>query len=310
MPRCTARTKSGRHDGSGGELDERDLSGAARTSTPGADRLQESAGLRALQVLARPADAAALAAILLCAGAGWAYLIGWPVMPGSAPGAGMGQMDMSGMDMPDMAMPALVSWTWREGALLFGMWAIMMVAMMLPSAAPMILLFSRVGAGRSARGGTPVPMAFFALGYVVVWWAFSAIAALTQWHLHRAALLSADMQLAGPAAAMVLIAAGIYQWLPVKERCLAACRSPIGFLSTYWRDGYRGAFSMGVTHGAFCVGCCWLLMALLFVTGVMSLVWVAAIAAVVLVEKVFPAGRVISRVAGILFIGAGAAILL
>ena len=217
---------------------------------------------------------------------------------------------MSGMDMSGM-QPALHEWTFREGLLLFVMWAVMMVAMMLPSAAPMILLFSRIGASRATRGSRHTPVAFFVAGYLLVWWGFSAIAALIQWSLHSAALLSADMRMAGTVAgAVILIAAGVYQWLPVKHTCLTHCRSPLGFLTTSWREGRAGALRMGITHGAFCAGCCWLIMALLFVTGVMNLAWVAALSAVVLLEKVSPAGPAIARAAGVIFVLAGVALIL
>lgn len=215
---------------------------------------------------------------------------------------------MSGMKM---ASPALDSWSASDGVMLFTMWGIMMVAMMLPSAAPMILLFSRIGATRSAKGSRYTPVAFFAIGYLLVWWAFSAIAALIQWALHSAAILSPEMRAASPVAgAAILIAAGLYQWLPVKQACLSHCRSPLGFLATSWREGRRGALGMGMTHGAFCVGCCWMLMSLLFVGGVMNLAWVAGLTALVLLEKVIPAGPAVARLGGIGFIIAGVALII
>jgi predicted metal-binding membrane protein len=131
-----------------------------------------------------------------------------------------------------------------------------------------------------------------------------------QFTLHSLALLSPDMRAASPyAGAALLIAGGIYQWLPVKQSCLAHCRSPLGFLSTSWREGRAGAVMMGVTHGAFCVGCCWMLMALLFVAGVMNLVWVAALSIVVLLEKVMPGGQWIARGLGIVLILSGVMLL-
>ncbi len=217
---------------------------------------------------------------------------------------------MSGMDMSGM-QPALHEWTFREGLLLFVMWAVMMVAMMLPSAAPMILLFSRVSTARATRGSRHTSVAFFVAGYLVVWWGFSIVAAILQWSLHSSALLSPDMRVASMiAGGIILIAAGIYQWLPIKQTCLTHCRSPLGFLTTSWREGRDGALRMGITHGAFCAGCCWLIMALLFVTGVMNLAWVAALSAVVLLEKVSPAGPAIARAAGVIFLAAGVALIL
>ena len=241
--------------------------------------------------------------MVLTAAAAWAWLIHSSSMPGS-----MGGMNMSAMEA---AAPALGSWSAGEAWLLFMMWAVMMVAMMLPSAAPMILLFSRIGASRAARGTRYTPVVFFALGYLTVWWGFSGIAGLVQWGLQSAAILSADMRTASPAAgAAILILAGIYQWLPVKQTCLSHCRSPLGFLTSSWREGRRGALVMGITHGAFCVGCCWMLMALLFVAGVMNLAWVAALSVIVLLEKIFPAGAAIARAAGVLFIVAGIRLIL
>lgn len=238
-----------------------------------------------------------LAAIVLSVIAAWVYLIEGP-MPGSMSGEGMAGMAM--------AATTVTSWGWKEGLLLFLMWAVMMVAMMLPSAAPMILLFSRISAARSARGDRATPVTFFAAGYLSAWGAFSAIAAFIQWTLHSFAVLSPAMRTSSHiAGAAILIGAGIYQWLPVKQTCLSHCRSPLGFLSTSWREGRAGAVRMGLEHGAFCVGCCWMLMALLFVAGVMNLAWVAVLSAIVLVEKALPGGPVVARAAGALLIVAG-----
>ncbi len=247
-----------------------------------------------------------MAAIVVTVAAAWAYLARSAAMSGS-----MGDMaDMADMAGMDMGAAALERWSWTEWGLLFTMWAVMMAAMMLPSAAPMMLLFSRIGLSRSSRGGRHLPVLFFGLGYLTVWWGFSAVAALIQWQLHGAAVLSADMRAVSPVfGGLVLIAAGVYQWLPVKQTCLRHCRTPFGFLTTSWREGDWGALSMGLTHGVFCLGCCWLLMALLFVTGVMNLAWVAAISGIVLLEKVVPGGPVIARAAGIIFICVGLAFL-
>lgn len=252
-----------------------------------------------VEAAARRPNVIALAAIILTVAAAWIYLVKAP-MPGSMSGEGMAGMAMTA--------PSLGTWSALDGLLLFAMWAVMMVAMMLPSAAPMILLFSRIGATRSARAGASTPVLFFALGYLIVWWSFSAVAALVQWALHSLALLSPDMRAPSPVAgAVILIAAGVYQWLPIKQTCLKHCRSPLGFLATSWREGRRGAIAMGIEHGAFCVGCCWLLMALLFVAGVMNLVWVAALSTIVLMEKVAPRGAVIARAVGVGFIVTGVA---
>jgi predicted metal-binding membrane protein len=204
-----------------------------------------------------------------------------------------GQADMS---MP-MAAPA--SWSVEELGWLTTMWAIMMVAMMIPSAAPAILLYAEVSRRRRAQAVPAVSAGWFTLGYLLAWTAFAIVAATAQWMLHGAALLSPAMTSASPLlGGALLIAAGVYQWLPLKGRCLTHCRSPIGFLAAEWREGPAGALAMGLRHGRHCVGCCWLLMALLFVAGVMNLLWIAAIAAFVLVEKLVPGGRVVGRVAG------------
>jgi predicted metal-binding membrane protein len=140
----------------------------------------------------------------------------------------------------------------------------------------------------------------FVGGYVLAWTTFSVAAAAAQVGLHRAALLAADMRLSSSAiSGALLIVAGVYQWLPLKNACLSHCHSPVGFLSQYWREGRLGGFVLGLRHGIFCVGCCWLLMALLFVVGVMNLFWVAALAAFVLIEKLLGRGTQLPRVAGV-----------
>ena len=205
-----------------------------------------------------------------------------------------------------MAMPHVRSWGGAELALLVAMWAVMMVAMMLPSAAPLVLLFATIARRRRAARSPAAPTAALAAGYLLAWTAFSVVAALAQWGLHQAALLSPAMASTSPAlGALVLVGAGAYQWTPLKGRCLAECRSPMGFVAREWREGVRGALVMGARHGAFCVGCCWVLMALLFVAGVMNLLWVAALAAFVLVEKAAPGGAWLGKAAGVLLVAAG-----
>ncbi|MFQ5788944.1 MAG: DUF2182 domain-containing protein [Acidobacteriota bacterium] len=209
--------------------------------------------------------------------------------------------DMKGMDMSaEMAMPQMQAWDAMNLILLFVMWAVMMVAMMVPSAAPLILLFAKVNRQKRERQDPVVPTAVFLLGYLLVWAGFSAAATLAQWGLHSAALLSPMMMSTSPLlGGMLLIGAGIFQFTPLKRACLVHCRSPLGFLMTEWREGKLGALIMGVKHGTYCVGCCWILMALLFVAGVMNLLWVATITAFVLVEKVIPRGELVGRVAGV-----------
>lgn len=233
------------------------------------------------------------AALLGLAALAWAHLLG------------MAPHDEGMADM-DMAMPPLQPWSTADLALLVGMWAVMMVAMMLPSAAPLVLLFATMARRRRERQSPAAPTSALAAGYLLTWMAFSVVAALAQWGLHRTALLSPAMASTSPTlGGLLLIGAGVYQWTPLKGRCLAACRSPLGFLTREWREGTRGALVMGARHGTFCVGCCWVLMALLFVAGVMNLLWVAGIAAFVLVEKAAPAGRRVGTVAGLLLVAWG-----
>ena len=207
--------------------------------------------------------------------------------------------------MPGMAM-TMHAWSWVEIGALVVMWAVMMIAMMLPAAAPMILMFATIRRRRAAEGRTAVPTAIFVLAYLVVWAIFSVIAALAQAGLHAAALLSPAMAATSPwLAGGLLIVAGVFQWTPLKRACLAACRSPLSFLMTGWSEGRSGAFLMGLRHGFYCLGCCWALMALLFVAGVMNLLWIAAIAVAVLVEKVMPRGDLVGRLAGVALVVAG-----
>jgi predicted metal-binding membrane protein len=184
---------------------------------------------------------------------------------------------------------------------------VMMVAMMLPSAAPVTLLVAGIAQKRAASGARrAMPTLLFVAGYLGVWVAFAAIATLLQWQLEEARLLSDTMALASMVAAgAVLIAAGIYQWTPLKQACLRHCRSPLEFLLFHWRDGAAGAFVSGLRHGAFCFGCCWMLMALLFVGGIMNLAWIGGIALLVLIEKVLPWGEWTGRATGAVMIGWG-----
>jgi predicted metal-binding membrane protein len=202
----------------------------------------------------------------------------------------------------DMAMDAMqpMAWTVGTAVLMFFMWWIMMVAMMLPSAAPMILLFAAVNRKQRDKGSPYVPTGVFAFGYLAVWGFFSLLATAAQWGLERSALLSSMM--VGTSVvlgALLLIAAGVWQLTPLKQACLRHCRSPIHFLSHHWRKGRLGAFRMGVEHGAFCLGCCWFLMALLFYGGVMNLYWIVGLALFVLLEKVLPGGHRLGGVAGV-----------
>ena len=205
-----------------------------------------------------------------------------------------------------MAMPSAAPWDAGEITGLALMWIVMMVAMMVPSVTPVILLFAGVTRRRRMQGVPAAPVAVFTLGYLLAWSGFAILAALTQSALHSAALLSPAMASASPLlGGAILILAGGYQLLPLKGACLSHCRSPLGFFSTGWREGTFGALRMGFRHGSYCVGCCWALMALLFVAGVMNLLWVAAIALFVLAEKVVPNGRLMGRITGVALAGLG-----
>jgi len=219
---------------------------------------------------------------------------------------------MSHIGMADMPMAsgphALSAGTL---ALTFVMWAVMMVGMMLPSTAPTILLYGALVRKNGERGTVLPAVWIFTGGYLAVWMGFSLAAALLQVALERVALLTPMMVSASEGlSAAILIAAGIYQWLPVKRACLSKCRNPLELFVTRWRAGAGGAFHMGAEHGLFCVGCCWMLMLLLFVAGVMNLVWVALIAAFVFVEKLLPAGKFASGFASVALVLSGLLLLM
>lgn len=231
----------------------------------------------------------------------WGYTIYLAYNMGGM-GGGLGTMGR------EMAMlPMMRSWTLWDFLLVFVMWSVMMVAMMVPSAAPMVLMFAAVYRKRREQGGPFVSTGVFLCGYLVVWSAFSLTAVLAQYALQQAALVSPMMETTAPwLGAALLGAAGAFQFMPLKEACLAKCRTPMGFIMTEWREGGRGAFIMGLRHGAYCTGCCWALMALLFVGGVMNLLWVAFLALFVMVEKVVPAGGLLGKAGGIVMIAWGA----
>ncbi len=223
-------------------------------------------------------------------------------------GAGlhMDEMDMGGGQIMLMAPP----WTAGYAAMILLMWIIMMAAMMLPSAAPAILLVSALTTQRGERRAVGAS-GQFALGYLAVWGAFSVIATGLQWGLDRAGLLSETMA-SGSAilAGSLLVAAGVYQWTPWKRACLRHCRSPLEFLPRYWRQGILGPMRAGAWHGAYCLGCCWMLMGLLFVGGLMNIFWIAGLAFLVLAEKLLPLGPRVSRLTGVALTGWGVFVLL
>jgi predicted metal-binding membrane protein len=201
-------------------------------------------------------------------------------------------------------------WTPFDFLMMFLMWAVMMVGMMVPTAVPMTLIYAAV-ARKAQRQGTPLaPTGAFVTGYIAMWTLFSVGATAAQWGLDQAALLSPMMVSKSPAlGAGLLIAAGLYQLTPFKNACLEHCRGPADFFTRNWRKGMGGAFRMGLVHGAYCLGCCWVLMGLLFFGGVMNLLWIAAITFFVLLEKVLPSGDRGGKVAGALMLAAGGAML-
>ncbi len=206
-----------------------------------------------------------------------------------------------------LAMPMTSAWSAGQVTLMGSMWAVMMAAMMLPSAIPMVLTYDRMDRGSTdGRGGSTT---VFVVGYVVIWSVFAVAATALQWVLHDLALVNAMGALTQSGlAGLFLVGAGIFQFTPVKRRSLEACRTPVGFLTTSWREGSIGALRMGLHHGTLCLRCCWALMVLLFVLGVMNLIWIAVLALFVLAEKVSRRGELVSQAGGIVMIlwGVGA----
>jgi len=183
---------------------------------------------------------------------------------------------------------------------MFSMWAVMMVAMMTPSAAPMVFAVAHMSRSRAGEETPTGSSGAFLLGYVALWTGFSLLATVAQTVLSHAKLVSSmGVSTNHYLSAALLLTAGIYQFSPWKHACPAKCRAPLGFLLTEWRSGRRGAFIMGLRHGLYCTGCCWLLMALLFVAGTMNLAWIAALTVMVLAEKVLPFGGVVSKLLGV-----------
>lgn len=257
---------------------------------PGADKMLVYAGVVALVALA------------------WGYTL-------AGAGMGMNAFEMTAMTplpgQPSMPM-ALPQWDAAYAITLFAMWLVMMIAMMLPSALPLILVYAQVqrkaaATPRSAAQAT----ALFVAAYLLVWAGFSLAATLAQWLLASTDMLSPMLTASTPAlAATLLIAAGLYQLTPLKHSCLSNCRSTMNFIATHWRPGKAGALRMGIVHGAQCLGCCWALMALLFVGGVMNLYWIAGLAVFVLIEKTLPRGHAIGYASGIALLAWGVVLLL
>jgi predicted metal-binding membrane protein len=238
------------------------------------------------------------------AAAAWIYL----VVVARPRSTGMAQTGMSDHSMGHavQSIMQMRGWPATESGLMLSMWAVMMVAMMLPTAVPMTLVYAAV-ARKAERDGHPIaPTSVFVAGYLAVWVVFSVAAAAGQRGLDQLALLSPAMASASPVlGSALLISAGVYELTPMKHACLAQCRAPAHFIAMSWRPGPTGAFRMGLGLGAYCLGCCWVLMGLLFLGGVMNLLWIAAIAAFILLEKTTPFGENGGRAVGIAMVFVG-----
>lgn len=257
--------------------------------------------------------AVALAAIALLS---WIYILmliwqmdhGMPVASGgSMAGMSMGNMDMQHMAMAGMTALATPGCT--DLPVLLLMWSVMMIGMMTPSAAPMILLYARVARQAAAKGQPFAATSWFASGYLLAWIGFSLLASVAQIWLQRQALLTPAMDSSNRLfSGFLMLAAGLFQWGPLKDACLSECRMPLRFIQRH--GGFRReaghSLRLGFVHGSYCVGCCWALMALLFVGGVMNMLWIAGLSILVLLEKMMPLGRALARVIGVaLFLGGG-----
>ena len=261
----------------------------------------------AVEALLRREDIVVLAALVVLIVLAWLALF-------TGAGTGMDPFAMTGWLLPVTPPAAAPAWTLSYWLIMFFMWAAMMVAMMLPSASPMVLLFARVARqaeaqGHDLRARAAIPA--FASGYLAIWILFSLLAVMVQWGLERLGALSAMMSLsAGLLSGSLLIAAGLYQLTPFKAACLTHCRTPASFLAAHWRKGVGGAWRMGLTHGLYCLGCCAVLMGLLFVGGVMNLIWIAGLTLLVAIEKLTPFGAAAAKTVGAILIAGGVALVL
>ena len=248
----------------------------------------------------------ALALTLLIA-VTWSYLLWLSV------DMGMGGMDMTGFRMipagMGLMMPVAAPWRAMEFASVFAMWTVMMVGMMTPSAMPMILMYARVGRETEPQAAPLSATVWFAAGYFLVWTAFALLATFVQWAFARTAVLDSAMaSTSNVVGGLLFIAAGSYQWTRLKDVCLTQCQTPFAFLMRqggFRRDAF-GSLILGIRHGAYCVGCCWALMALLLVGGAMNVLWIVLLALLIVLEKVTPSGRLIAHLAGIVLLSGGA----
>src|SRR6476620_6224152 len=260
----------------------------------------------ALEAVLRRDRAIVTAALFVLAAFAWAYVL-WLAVD-----MDMGDMDMSGFRMipagTALMTALMMPTTAPEFAFVFAMWAVLMVGMMTPSATPMILIYARVGRQAAQQGKPFAASSWFAGGYLLAWVGFALVATFAQWALERGSLLTPKMAAAsGVLSGIVLIVAGLYQWTPLKDACLWQCRTPLQFIQHHggFRPDAFGSLALGAHHGAYCVGCCWVLMAILFAGGVMNVLWIVAVTIFVLVEKMVPVGRVISRLSGTGFFATG-----
>ena len=241
----------------------------------------------------------------------WTY-----ILTGAGTGMSVRAMTVISLFPHRMTGTPLQQGEWTSGywIIMLLMWWVMMIAMMTPSATPMILLYTRAtryAQGKGQTGRNVVPTAAFAGGYLLAWFGFSVLATVAQRWLEASGSISA-MWMASTSAglsAAVLIFAGAYQLSPWKHRCLNHCRAPAAFLACHNRPGRLGALRMGIEHGAFCVGCCWVLMMLLFMGGIMNVLWISVLAIIVLLEKLIPQGPWFARIMGMALIAWGAATL-
>ena len=261
----------------------------------------------ALSALLKRDGLIAAGALIALTALAWAYVL-WLAAEMNTASA-----SMPGMDMGAMMAPAFVPWTAMHALFVFVMWAVMMIGMMTPSVAPMVLIYTQVARQSRTLAGTLgkpfAPAGWFASGYLLAWTLFAALATAAQYGLEQAALLSPSMASTSRYfGGGLLIVAGLYQLSPLKNACLSQCRAPLSFVQRHggFQSTVFGSLRLGTQHGLYCIGCCWALMALLFVGGVMNVLWIAAIMIFVLAEKIIPGGRYLSTLAGVAALAAGA----
>ncbi len=257
-----------------------------------------------VEALLRRERGVVLAGLLLITALAWLWTV-------TGSGTGMSAVDMTTWRFPPPLHDSVPeNWTISYAVVMFFMWWIMMIAMMTPSAAPLVLLYARAYRHEQRQGrlsGGAVPTLIFVLGYLLAWACFSAVATSLQWGLERAGLLHQMMMwsVSSYFTAGILVLAGLYQFTPLKFACLQHCRSPARYLAEHFGPGALGALRLGWKHGLYCLGCCWFIMALLFAGGIMNLIWIAGLSIYVLIEKLAPQGQKVARVAGVAMVLAG-----